>query len=594
MNNIVVFTPGKHTVSHWYVICNAAGWIMSLAIFPVILLGSIGVSLTSIVRATGSLMVVPIVLLGGIACIVCVLGLGIGYTWLSWKNLTYELTGQEFNMRSGIISKKRRHVPYQRIQSVNQSAGVFKRLLGLCDVELHTAGGTANTAIRIPYMTVQDAEVLRSEIFRRKNIILAGGYIDEAGYVYMPEVVPQNALMQQTNVLDAPNGLWNEVRNTRGDATMATGMVSFERGLSNKELLLAGVSGSAGITGVAATIALVGISIVLQVMDIFGEAWVSRNIMHGAELIQGADVLNSGIASIFSNLVFLFALGFGAMVLLVWGASIVGTMVSYGGFRVRRRENRIEVERGLLQHVFQGVDVDRIQSVVIKQSFIRRLMGYCSVTLGKIDSVDPAEESSASFQGVVVHPFVKVNQVPELLAGMLPEYNEWPEIEVKLPSVARRRAMVRRAVLYSPAFWLFVVLFVVHTSVMCRIWDPWVVCADVPFIAIVIAYIPLYYVCFAVLFAKNVIKAILWHKQSGIGYSTSFMRVVNGGYSLIDKTFLRKKIQYGYIKTNPFQRHAHVACVCARTAEGLGTTEVLWDVDERDAYTWLDWVRPRL
>ena len=61
--------------------------------------------------------------------------------------------------------------------------------------------------------------------------------------------------------------------------------------------------------------------------------------------------------------------------LVLWLLSAIGACVSYGGFRACRRDNRIEVEHGLLQHRFQGVDVDRVQSVMVKQSFIRRLLG---------------------------------------------------------------------------------------------------------------------------------------------------------------------------------------------------------------------------
>src|SRR5699024_8932969 len=100
-----------------------------------------------------------------------------------------------------------------------------------------------------------------------------------------------------------------------------------------------------------------------------------------------------------------------ALVLVVaavmWLLSIVGSAISFGGFRACRRDNRIEVERGLLQHQFQGVSVDRVQSVIVKQSFIRRLLGYCELSLGKIDAAAEGsdEQQKSLSQGMVVHPF---------------------------------------------------------------------------------------------------------------------------------------------------------------------------------------------
>lgn len=110
------------------------------------------------------------------------------------------------------------------------------------------------------------------------------------------------------------------------------------------------------------------------------------------------------------------------LVLVLWVLSAVGSCIGYGGFKARRRNNRIEVEYGLLQHTFQGIDIDRVQSVVVKQSFIRRLLGYCELSLGKIDAGVSEDSSSQkntlANQGIVIHPFVKMNRVPEILAGL--------------------------------------------------------------------------------------------------------------------------------------------------------------------------------
>ena len=90
------------------------------------------------------------------------------------------------------------------------------------------------------------------------------------------------------------------------------------------------------------------------------------------------------------------------------------------------------------------------------------------------------------------------------------------------------------------------------------------------------------------------VDAVLWYRRSALGYNRIFMSMTNGGLSVKTSIVPRKKIQYGFIKTNPFQRMAHVAIVNARTAAGVGgTTEVLWDVSEEDAAEWIEWVRPR-
>lgn len=110
------------------------------------------------------------------------------------------------------------------------------------------------------------------------------------------------------------------------------------------------------------------------------------------------NVVEAGSRLFGGNLIAVGVVAFLAVAAVMWVLSAIGTCISYGGFRACRRDNRIEVEHGLLQHRFQGVDVDRVQSVVVKQSFIRRLMGYCELSLGKIDAA--AENSNEQNNGL--------------------------------------------------------------------------------------------------------------------------------------------------------------------------------------------------
>lgn len=113
-------------------------------------------------------------------------------------------------------------------------------------------------------------------------------------------------------------------------------------------------------------------------------------------------------------------------------------------------------------------------------------------------------------------------------------------------------------------------------------------------LAFAVAYLPLYYVFALVMIIVNAIKAMLWYKGSSFAYNGSFMRVTNSGYSLSSVTFPRRKIQFAYTQANPFQRHAGVCIIAAKTAAGVGgSVEALWDVPDQDAEAWMEWVRPR-
>lgn len=630
--------PGKHKVHHSYIWLGGLGAAATIIVIAAVsMFSSLIGSLSDIASAV---FVVPIVLAGGILMMLAVFALVFLVQWLSWKHLSYELLPEEFNLYSGILNKQRRHVPYQRVQSVNQQAGVLQRVLGVCDVKIDTAGGASNDAIMLKFVRTSEAEALRSEIFRRKKILLAGGAIDEFGNAFVsgavvpsawmianaggderavriafgesPEAVQARVAVDATgtyaasatggqplgNVLDGADEVLQDIRGVFGGEEVATGSVSYETGLSNKELLFAGLSGAAGHFGVIIA-GIIGVaSFAAQVFESSIQSWtedavegmVAGTALEGASSSDAASVLGG----VFSAVAWEVALWAVLCVLALWAFSVVGSVVQYGGFRVRRRENRIEVEHGLLQRAFHGVDVDRVQTVIIKQSFVRRLIGYCELSVGKIDSLNTDDSNAqSSVRGLVIHPFVKVSRVPEILAGVVPEFSDVPEETVRPASVALRRAIVRRGVIRSASFWLFVVAVAAYAGFMCVTFSGLAVVDPALFSVVQIAFF-VYCGFFVLVFVLNVVDAVLWYRRSALGYNRTFMSMTNGGLSVKTSIVPRRKIQYGFVKTNPFQRMAHVAIVNARTAAGVGgTTETLWDVSEEDAAAWIEWVRPR-
>jgi len=72
------------------------------------------------------------------------------------------------------------------------------------------------------------------------------------------------------------------------------------------------------------------------------------------------------------------------------------------------------------------------------------------------------------------------------------------------------------------------------------------------------------------------------------------MQVSNGGLSRESVSFPRQKIQFGCVRTNPFQRMAKTATLKAVIAAGVGGTTIsLVDVTEEDAAHWMEWLEPR-
>ena len=637
--------PEHHQVHHSYI------WLGSLRVFGIVVAAVVISQIASIASVIGSLSEgVGDDLLGALIAVgVTVAGLVVlavaivVYQLVSYKHLYFTLGSREFTLYQGVLNKKRTHVPYQRVQSVDQNASLLQRIFGVCTVSIDTAGGSSNKAVQVPYITRQEAEWLRRELFGRKRL-LAQGVEDTsatmaqltasfaaasagtaaAGAAPAPGVpvyagasapaAPQAAAASTPgasaafsapaapataspvpagNILDVGDDLWREFGGVFAGADLDTGTVSYEYGLTNKELVLAGLSNNT-----AFVLVILGIiGVFTQVGDVvFGLFPGTEDQVIGGIAAQAAHPFDGGF-------IIWFILAFVVAAAVLWVLSGISSCINYGGFAARRRESRIEVEHGLLKHTFQGIDIDRVQSVIIKQGFVRRCIGYCEISLGKIDaaSSDGDEQQAQSLkQGVVIHPFVKLDRVPEILAGIIPEYSDVPREVRPLPPCALRRGLIRRCLWQGDGFWLavFVALVQIGFNLMgpfsiMHVFDISLGQADQVLGIVNTGALVLYAVAVALL-VLNVVGTVLWYRESSFAFNLRFMQITSGGFSRETTSFPRQKIQYAFTSTNPFQRAAHVTTISARTAAGVGGHTVkLRDVREEDADAWLAWVKPR-
>lgn len=589
----------RQHVHHTYI------WLGGLRAFFFVVLAIAVSSLSSIISLVMEVshganlrgaMAVPLLIGGGLVLLIVLFGIVVGVRAWSYRHLYYEVGPSEFSVCSGIFNKKRVHVPYQRIQSVDQRATLVQRIFGVCSVSIDTAGGSNNKAIVIPYVTKNQAENLRRELFARKQWAVQGGEVGVAGVTGTADPIGAATATTQTgatapgNILDVGDEAWREVGGVFAGDAVFTGTVSYEYGLSNKELLLSAISGNAGFVAVLVVVVAGLLQLASSVFELFpGSGDGAVEIATSIAARQGTEVLVA------------WAVGGIIVVALVgWALSVLSTCLSYGGFHARRRDDRIEVEHGLLQHQFQGVSVERVQSVEVKQTLIRRLLGYCSITLGKVDAAQDSDDGTKAKggvqRGVVIHPFVKKDRVPEMLHGLLPEFADLPTEKTPVAPVALRRGLIRRCLWQGSGFWLAV------CTVALQALFHWLVGVDADMTsgddALLLGWVDMIaialYVVAAALFVLDAINAVLWFRESSFGVNERFMTVTNGGFTIAAVTFPRNKIQFGYTKTNPFQRMAHTASIHARTAAGVGGTTVrLIDAREPDATTWLTWVKPR-
>lgn len=621
--------PVKHHVHHSYM------WLESIRTLVVVALAVLVTNFSTIagVIADGGLDGLPtglalaLVAGGSLLAILVVVGIVVAMRVVSYKHLYFIVGPEEFTLCSGVFSKKRVHVPYQRVQSIDQRATLLQRIFGVCTVLIDTAGGASNKAITVPYVTKQQAEWLRAELYNRKNHLaaVAAGVVGTAVTVpgapsasaaaspaapaASPAVAPAPGIAAGAaapgapapvgqpafgNVLDIGSQAWDEVGGLFAGAGVDTGRVTYEYGLTNKELFLTGLSGSTS-AGLILLGLIVGLlQLVGNAFELFGDA--ANSVVASAVSYATSQAMGAVVG--------LVVVSFIVVLLVLWLLSALGTCVSYGGFKARRRDNRIEVEYGLLKHSFQGLAVDRVQSVSINQTFIRRLLGYCEISLGKIDAAEGENASNNQNanellnKGLVVHPFVKVSRVPEILAGLIPEFADLPQDSIPVAKVALRRALIRRGIVQGGGFWCAVAaaaLAAVTAAVGAAIESGalYLESDDLFLLSMGSMAAMGLFALAAILFVIDIIGAVLWARESSFAFNRRFMQVSNGGLSRTTISFPRQKIQFGCARSNPLQRRAGTRTLLATTAAGQGgTTTTLVDVPVEDAAAWLDWLKP--
>lgn len=565
-------TGVRHSLHHCYI------WLGALRAAPVIFICGFSSlpGLTKLAEALGFISVnaffAAVLLLLAFTVLIC--GVVMGTRAWTYRYTWYEFDETEFSFYSGILNKRRTHVPYSKIQSVNERASLLQRLAGVRTVNIDTAGGASNKALVISYVERSAAEYLRRELFRRKHIEGEGERV---------AAVAPSSLAGQGNVLDAAAAVMDDIRGVFAKDAVNTGVVTCEYRLGNKELLLSALCGRASFGLALATV--MAALVVMATLAILAVLADSATFFAATGVPKSDLMLACGLTG------FLLLLCLAA----TWVTYLVGVCLSYGGFQARRRGGRIEVERGLITHVFNGIDVDRIQSVHIHQTFFQRLMRCCSVSYGRIGVASGEESSGSSSQSetdkLVVHPFLPIAEAWNVVQGLTPEYAHAPVASTPMPKVALRRAITRRAVLKGVGFWLAVALLLLCAAVFAA--DATAARGRAQLGGLVAAtLIPGLLLCAAIA-AIEVVGAFLWHRRSAFGFDGSGTIVVNGGYSTDTVIVPRKKMQYACLRTNPLQRHAGVATVLVCTAAGVrGRDERLIDIPIAEASAWLDWAQP--
>lgn len=270
-----------------------------------------------------------IFLFAGIASILLVLAYGV----LSWFRYTYRIEENELRIEYGIIVRKKRYIPLERIQSLDLSEGIMHRPFGLVKVRVETAGSGG------------EAEAVLTAVQKEEALAI--------------------------------NKILQDVKSNFSELMEGTGIPERREEIlykiSGKELLmLASTSGGVGVV-LSAFIAFIS-----QFDDLIPYEKLFKNIE--------SFYVTGGILFI-SLVVFI---GF----FLAWLIAVISTMFKYANFTLKRVEDDFIISRGLLEKRQTTIPLKRVQAVRITENLIRQPLRYASVYIESAGGSGSKDESA--------------------------------------------------------------------------------------------------------------------------------------------------------------------------------------------------------
>lgn len=550
---------------------------------PSLISGVVGISKAPGVSERISINL-PLIIIAVILAILISYAIALLYHFVSYKHISYTISKDDLLIKRGVFIKKNFHIPYARIQTVDLSSSFLQRIVGVSDVSIDTAGGSSNERIKIPFVRQTNAEVLRLLIFTLKKVALNGATFDELETV-MPKIssfldAPESFSKSATNVMDFADNIMSEMGSIVGGRGIADEKTSASFGLKNFEVFLSAISGKHTLICFGLIMASIYVLSVLQ------------NYIP-AGVYSGNDVVIDFVSNFFENsFAIITSLIVGVTIIATWLSITVADAFNNAGFECRRKGTRLEVEHGLFQHSTQALDIDKIQEIKVKQGLLRQIIGYASISALTITSNAGGsdEEKRRASTGVLLHPFIKLSRVENVISDILPEFEFCLNKEKRVAHVALRRSIIRDTIVKNIGFWYMVAYFVFCMTCEMFVDQSLKALLNEQLHVLSLATIP---VCVAIM-VLGFVDGIVWYKSSSFDYTDAFIQITKGGFHRSFVSIPRKRVQWIYTSRNPFQRRVGTSTLNIRTAAGSGgTTTRLIDLAASDAEMCLTWIKPK-
>ncbi|MFL1432758.1 MULTISPECIES: PH domain-containing protein [unclassified Nocardiopsis] len=462
------------------------------------------------------------------------------------KAVSYRVTDERMEMRSGVLAKTNRSVPRERVRTVDVAAPIYARPFGLCAVTVGTGEkvDSGSDQIKLQYVTAAQGERLRRELLYRE----APGTAEDG---------------------QEPDGLELARLDPRwlGYAPATTATLGL---------------------GIGALAALIGTNAQF-------EGWIYRWISEQTGLPSAAAIGDYVMGRL------LVVIPVSLLVLLVSGAVVLLAVAveTWWNYRLVREANgTVVMRRGLLNSQSITVEGRRLNGVTLHEPLVLRTVGGADVR-AVATGLAAGDDEKTQAKSRLSPPMPRA-RARELAADLM----RTPESPLDLPLTAHPRAALRRRLVRAgwaslAGFAVVAGLARVHALAAEAWWDAAheieAELSPIPVATHLVEDAPVWgWWLLGALFAVLAFwYAVGSHRALGHGLHPRYL-VVRRGMAVRDTVTLERSAVIGWrITRTPFQRRAGLAHLSATTASGKGMYTAA-DVGMGQGLGWADLAVPGL
>jgi putative membrane protein len=276
---------------------------------------------------------------------------------LQYWRFSYRITPKQIVIQSGVLTRKNRSIPIERIQNIQIERSLIARVLGLAKVKIETAG-SSGTEGSLEYVSVGEAREIRQVVrsFQRNT---ADAAADTSG--------------------DAPD-----------DATAdAAAETLFEMPL--RRVLLSG----------AFRFSLLYLAVIFSVLEFFNPEALLQRFFREDRMDWLAELVLSHPAAAIAATVLV-------AILLGWASGIGVHLARYYNFRLWLEGDKLRKRHGLFTVTEGTIPLDKVQTLILRTNPFMRAFGWYELKVQTI-GIDVEEQGHR-----VIAPFASAERILNL------------------------------------------------------------------------------------------------------------------------------------------------------------------------------------